>query len=66
MGEYHKAPVGALEAEAAAPEKPITDYFGCRCGEQRNLSMQMGIYRCHGCGDEQSAQTLEGRKAAGQ
>ena len=55
-----------VEVEPPAPrETTLADYFGCRCGDKRNLSMEGGVYHCHGCGDEHSAQTLEGRKAAG-
>ena len=64
-------PDGALpdkaadEIPAVPGEKSLADYFGCRCGDRRNLSIEAGIYRCLGCGDEQRAETLESRKAAG-
>lgn len=41
-----------------------SDHFDCPCGPARNLSMEMGVYKCHGCGKKESAQTLECRKAA--
>ena len=54
-----------VEVEPPAPrEKTLADYFGCACGTARNLSMEAGVYRCHGCGTTHHAQTLEGRKVA--
>ena len=58
-------PEPSAEVPVAPPEKSITDYFGCRCGDKRNLSMEGGVYRCHGRGTTHRAQTLESRKAKG-
>ena len=50
---------------APPAETTLADHFDCACGPRRNLSMEAGVYRCHGCGTTHHAQTLEGRKAAG-
>jgi hypothetical protein len=57
-------PPAPVEVVGVSKKQTLTDYFDCRCGEKRNLSMEMGVYRCIGCGDEHTAQTLENRKAA--
>ena len=57
--------VETLPPNLPPAETTIADHFDCACGPKRNLSMEAGVYRCHGCGTTHHAQTLEGRKAAG-
>ena len=60
-------PEASAELIAPPAETTIADHFDCACGPKRNLSMEAGVYRCHGCGKKETAQTLENRKArAGQ
>jgi hypothetical protein len=56
--------VETLPPNLPPAETTIADHFDCACGPKRNLSMEAGVYRCHGCGTTHHAQTLEGRKAA--
>ena len=59
--------VETLPPNLPPAETTIADHFDCACGPKRNLSMEAGVYRCHGCGKKETAQTLENRKArAGQ
>ena len=57
-------PEASSELTTMPAETTIADHFDCACGPARNLSMEAGVYRCHGCGTTHHAQTLEGRKAA--
>jgi len=56
--------VETLPPNLPPTETTLADHFDCACGPKRNLSMEAGVYRCHGCGTTHHAQTLESRKAA--
>lgn len=58
-------PEAPTEELTTPRETTLADHFDCACGPKRNLSMEAGVYKCHGCGHKEHAQTLESRKAAG-